>query len=258
MITGLGGQFDSRSRLHAVFSKIVGLLYKVSLSKYQNVIFQNSDDVATLLEKRILKPSQMHVVNGSGVGLDEYPQAPLPSEPIVFLSIARYLVAKGIREYAQAAREIKKTNPNIIFRLVGFEETGKTAIPIAEIRQLHDEGIIEAVGKVDNAYNQLEQCHIYVLASFYGEGLPRTILEAMAVGRPILTTNNVGCREAVVEGVNGKLVEPKSAETLASGMRWFLDNPQQWQAMASASREMAENKYDVRIVNAEMRRIMDL
>ncbi len=258
LITGLGNQFVYNNIKQQVVGSVIRILYRQALKRCDGVIFQNNDDCRQLIEANLVKANKTHVVNGSGVDLSTYQNTALPSGPPVFLTIARFLVAKGLREYAAAAREVKLTNAEARFLVVGFEEHGKNAIPLAELQSLHDEGVIELVGRVDNSIDALRECHIYVLASFYGEGLPRTILESMAIGRPVLTTDNVGCRDAVEDGYNGKLVEPRSSLALADGMRWFLENRAHWPEMARRSRLLAEQKYDVRKVNKEMFKIMGL
>jgi len=263
MVTGLGNQLATGTGNQRMTGKLIGLLYGLAFKNCKAVIFQNSNDVAELKQRSILGRSilhntEVHIVNGSGVELTEYPFTPLPEGPIVFLTIARFLAAKGIREYAQAARLVKSLHPEVIFRVVGFEESGENAIPVSELEALHNEGVIELIGKVDNAYHELKKCHIYVLASYYGEGLPRTILEALSTGRPVLTTDNVGCREAVEHNYNGLIVEPRSSKALADAMFWFLENESLWTTMARKSRDLAEQKYDVHKVNDEMLRIMRL
>ena len=120
------------------------------------------------------------------------------------------------------------------------------------------QGIIEYLGKVPDAVQSMQNSHIYILPSYYGEGVPRTILEAMAVGRPVISTNNVGCRDAVADGLTGKLIEPRSVDALVTCITWYLENSDQWPVQANAGRQRAEHLYDVEKVNESLLRIMQL
>ena len=171
--------------------------------------------------------------------------------------IARLLGDKGVREYVQAARIVKKTHSNITFYLVGWIDENPDAIHQEELDCWVSEGVISFEGKLTDVRPAIEKCSVYVLPS-YREGTPRTVLEAMAMGRPIITTDAPGCRETVVDGDNGFLVPVKSVDALVKAMQKFIDDPDLIAKMAKHSREIAIEKYDVDKVNAVMLREMDI
>ena len=195
-------------------------------------------------------------MNGSGVDLSSFTKNPL-SQDNSFLLIARLLGDKGIREYALAAKIIKKKYPSAVFNLVGPEDPSPDGIPLKEVLAWHDSGIINYHGGANDVRPYIEKANIFVLPSYH-EGMPRTVLEAMAMGRPILTTNVPGCKETVINGKNGWLVEKANADALAQRMIWCIENQGEWQRMGDKSHEMAVEKFDVHKVNQELLKIMGL
>jgi len=196
-------------------------------------------------------------VNGSGVDLDWFKVAPLPAEGIVFLTIGRLLGEKGFREYAKAAHLVKARYPETIFRLVGPEDPSPDGIPLCEISDWQAKGWLEYLGETNDVKPFLTECHVFVLASYH-EGMPRTVLEAMAMGRPILTTNVPGCRETVTPGENGYLVPKGDEIALAERMCWFIEHREELKRMGLSSRAMAEVRFDFHGVNRELLKIMGL
>jgi glycosyltransferase involved in cell wall biosynthesis len=231
-------------------------LYKAALKRADKVIFQNPDNKQVFIDLGIVPKEKAIVVNGSGVDVSYFDIKPLPDSPR-FLLIARLLGDKGIREYIQAAKLVKKTYRNAVFQLVGPEDPSPNGISIEELESLNDTNAVEYLGSTDDVRPFIENCSVFVLPSYH-EGLPRTVLEAMATGRPTLTTDVPGCRETVINGENGWLVEKGNVEQLANKMIWFIENQKEWQRMANASRAMAESKFDVHAVNAELLKIMGL
>jgi glycosyltransferase involved in cell wall biosynthesis len=195
------------------------------------------------------------LVNGSGVDLSHYDRADLPKDPI-FLMIARVLGNKGVREFATAGIDVLKTYPDATFQLVGPAEEGPDGIDASEIQFWQDNGI-QVLGSRDDVRPSLAACSIYVLPS-YREGTPRSVLEAMAMGRPILTTDAPGCRETVVDGVNGWMVPVCDAGALAGKMAWMIENPKARQEMGAKSYEIAHEKFEVDKVNTVMIQHMEL
>ncbi|MCR4420381.1 MAG: glycosyltransferase family 4 protein [Clostridia bacterium] len=250
MITGLGSAFigegDWRGR---VLAGAVASLYRLALANNSAVFFQNPDD-ARLFEDWALLPERCRavVIPGSGVNLTRFPYADAPVQPVSFLLAARLIRHKGIVEYVQAARMLKPRYPTVRFGLIGPFDTNLSALRRDEVERWAAEGVIEYLGETDDIYPYLAACSVYVLPS-YREGTPRSVLEAMAVGRPIITTDAPGCRETVVEGLNGFLVPPRDSMALAVAMERFVQNPGIIRDMGRKSREMAEEKYDVRQVN---------
>jgi glycosyltransferase involved in cell wall biosynthesis len=257
LITGLGFAFQERGHLRKALTHVITQLYRIALRRLDSVVFQNPDNLETFVSRGIVVRSKCHVVNGSGVNCDYFTDTPLPAGPPRFLLIARFLGEKGLREYAEAARIAKQRHSDAAFQLVGFEDPSPDAVPMAEVRAWHEEGVIQYLGEASDVRPFLADCHVYVLPSYH-EGMPRSVLEAMAMGRPILTTDVPGCRETVVPGENGYLVSKADVAALAERMIWFIENRDQWQRMGQASRRMAEERFDVRKVNAELLRIMDL
>lgn len=260
LITGLGYAFQDRARgLKArVVSGVARGLYCVALHGAHRVFFQNPDDQTLFRALGILgRRAESVVVNGSGVDVRHFTQAPVPEGGVVFLMIARLLGAKGVREYAQASSQLRREFPSAVFRLAGWIDEGPDSISADELAAWVDQGQVEYLGRLADVRPALQECSVYVLPS-YREGTPRTVLEAMAIGRAVVTTDAPGCRETVTDGVNGYLVPVGSSDGLADAMRRFLVEPSLAREMGRQSRRIAEDRYDVRRVNAEMLRGMEI
>lgn len=265
LITGLGYAFQqveetgNRSKLQ----KLIHGLYKQALSKTSKVFFQNPDDLNLFKQLKLISPATpTAVVNGSGVDVSEYDIAPLPiaddnSPGLRFLLIARLLGDKGVREYAQAAKRIKEKYPQTQFDLVGWIDDNPDSIEQQELDNWIKDGAINFWGKLSDVKPAIAASSIYVLPS-YREGTPRTVLEAMAMGRPVITTDAPGCRETVTDGVNGFLVPVKSVDELTEAMEKFITNPALINTMGKTSRRIAEEKFDVHAVNNFMLKEMGL
>jgi len=252
LVTGLGYAFTgTASGKRALLRRLIQRLYRFALKRTHRVFFQNPDDEALFREFELLPeivPSS--VVNGSGVDVAEYSVAPLPDNPS-FLLIARLLGDKGVREYAQAAQLVKAVYPEAVFRLVGWIDDNPDVITQRELDQWVDSGLLEFLGRLDDVRPAISDCSVYVLPS-YREGTPRTVLEAMAMGRAVITTDAPGCRETVVDGDNGFLVPVKDVNALADAMIKMVATPGLAASMGERSRRIAEEKYDVHKVNAAM------
>lgn len=256
LITGLGYAFTAERR--GLLSHVVMALYRVVLRRATKVFFQNPDDERQFRKMGLLLPGiPSVVVNGSGVDVASYTVQPLPAGAPIFLMIGRLLGDKGVREYAEAARRIRAVNPDARFRLVGWIDSNPDAIAQSELDAWIADGTLEFLGKLDDVRPAIADSTVYVLPS-YREGTPRTVLEAMAMGRPIITTDAPGCRETVIDGENGYLMPVKSVDALAEAMRRFIDNPDLAARMGQRSRQIAEDKYDVHKVNAVMLREMGI
>jgi glycosyltransferase involved in cell wall biosynthesis len=256
LITGLGYAFtSSRSGL---LSMLLRFMYKVALTRCNRVFFQNRDDECLFRELGIISDDVSSVVvNGSGVDLDEFGPEPPPAAGNCFLIICRFLGNKGVREYAQAAHRVRLRHPNAVFCLAGWIDDNPDAIAESELDAWVQSGDIEYLGRLEDVKPALRECSVYVLPS-YREGTPRTVLEAMAIGRPVITTDAPGCRETVTDGENGFLVPVKSVGALVEAMQRFIDNPDLAAEMGKRSREIAEEKYDVHKVNKVMLRDMGI
>ncbi len=254
LITGLGYAFqvdDKSQKQRGLLLRLVQALYGLALSGADKVFFQNPGNEAAFRHLGILRRNAVSVIiNGSGVDLVEYAVAPVPKIPS-FLLIARLLGDKGVREYAQAAQLIRTRYPNIRFRLVGWLDENPDAIAQQELDAWVAEGALEFLGRLADVRPAIADASVYVLPSYH-EGTPRTVLEAMAMGRAIITTNAPGCRETVVDGDNGFLVPVKSVSALVEAMERFIAEPALAERMGQRSRQIAEDKYDVNKVNAVM------
>ncbi|MGR5336192.1 glycosyltransferase family 4 protein [Vibrio gigantis] len=256
MVTGLGYAFQKGCFAKNLLNSLVKFLYRAALKKSKGVIFQNRDNMQVFINERIVPREKCFLVNGSGVDISHYKVSPLPPKPH-FLLIARLLGDKGIREYAKAAEIVKQQYPEAVFELVGPEDPSPDGIKLDEVNKWVSSGAIEYSGATTDVRPFIDNCSVYVLPSYH-EGMPRTVLEAMAMGRPILTSDVPGCRETVVNGENGWLVEKANVEQLAERMIWFIENQEQWSVMGEKSHIMANEKFDVHKVNAEILKIMGL
>lgn len=259
LVTGLGYAFTGEATgLRGAVKFLVQGLYKQALRRSRKVFFQNPDDEALFRQLRLLTPDTSSVVvNGSGVDVASFSVAPLPQGAHNFLLIARLLGDKGVREYAQAAQRIKAAHPEVRFSLVGWIDENPDAIAQAELDQWVQQGTLEYLGRMSDVRPAINASTVYVLPS-YREGTPRTVLEAMAMGRAVITTDAPGCRETVVDGDNGFLVPVKSVDALVHAMQRFIDEPGLAARMGARGRQIAEDKYDVHKVNAVMLREMGI
>lgn len=254
LITGLGYSFQEpsdSSRARVLLRLLVQRLYAFSLRGTSTVFFQNPDDRQLFRERGLLSSdANAVVVNGSGVDVSKFSVVPLPVQ-MSFLLIARLLGDKGVREYAAAARRVRAANPNIAFNLVGWIDDNPDAINKVELDAWIADGTLSYLGRMTDVRPAIAASSVYVLPS-YREGTPRTVLEAMAMGRPVITTNAPGCRETVQDGLNGYLVAVKSVDELAAAMFHFVNAPERVDSMGQAARVLAVEKYDVNKVNLMM------
>ena len=255
MITGLGYAFTRKARgKRYLVRAVVCSLYRTALKKAHHIVFQNPDDLAEFRALGLVKPgARVSIVNGSGVDLDFFKPTIIPpiSPRIRFLLIARMLGDKGVREFVAAAKQIEIAYPNVRFELVGDCDDNPDSISFDTLSSWNTAKNITWHGAQSDVRPFLNACHIYVLPS-YREGTPRSVLEAMAVGRPIITTDAPGCRETVTPGLNGFLVPPGDAGALKNAMQHFLDHPDLIQEMGKESLSIARLKYDVNIVNEQV------
>jgi len=259
LITGLGYMFTKKDAgIHSLIRIIINYLYKIALKRTHKVFFQNKDDQRLFYTLGLIdemKPSV--VVNGSGVDLNYYEVCNLPKGPPHFLMIARLLSSKGVREYVEAAKYVSSLYQGLSFTLVGWLDDSPDSIDKKELDIWIHEGKINYLGYLDDVRSTISKCSVYVLPS-YREGTPRTVLEAMAMGRAIITTDVPGCRETIINGENGILISPKSVGSIADAMVTFINNPDLINSMGLRSRYYAEFKYDVNKINALMLKEMGL
>ena len=251
MITGLGFAFAPPAGMRQRITRAAARsLYRAAMACTDTVFFQNPDDEADFRQAGLLRPAQRIVqTGGSGVNLDRFATLPLPDGPLRFLMIARLLIDKGVREYLQAAALARRERPDLTFHLVGPFDVHPSAVPQAEVDAAVAQGTVVYHGPVADVRPHLADCHVYVLPS-YREGTPRSVLEAMAVGRAVITTDAPGCRETVVPGDNGLLVAPQRADALAQAILQIANLPYtEVTRMAARSRALAVSRFDVALVN---------
>jgi glycosyltransferase involved in cell wall biosynthesis len=259
LITGLGYGFTEGNEFKRKFIRqLLIVLYRVGLKKAQGVIFQNSDDKDLFYKLKIIsKNNSSHIIHGSGVDLNLFPFSTPPKKPI-FLMLARLLIDKGVREYAEAARIVKSQFPEAIFQLAGRLDSNPSSISRNELDFWIKKEFIQYLGEIFSVQKSISSCRFYVLPS-YREGTPRSVLEAMATGRPIITTDVPGCRETVIDGKNGLLVYSKNSKSLANAMIQLLrETDDKIQRMGKESFILTKDKYDVDKVNKEIVDIMNL
>jgi glycosyltransferase involved in cell wall biosynthesis len=254
MITGLGsalgGSTMSASRSRRTLAQVMRGLYRTALRGVETLFFQNPDDLAAFEAMGLIAPGTRIVrIHGSGVNLERFPEAALPEGPVSFLMVSRLIRDKGIREYVEAARWVREVAPEVRVRLLGSLDTNPTAVSQGELDGWVRDGVVEYLGSTDDVRPYLVDAHVVVLPS-YGEGMPRSILEALAIGRPVVVTDVPGCRETVVDGWNGRLVPVRDAGALAEAMLDLVARADELAAMAERSHQLAVERYDVASVNA--------
>jgi len=259
LITGLGYAFTGTANgLRRVVRNIVRGLYRMALRHATLIFFQNSDDRSEFEFLGLLPDGvPVKIVAGSGVDTEYFTPSPFPPPPLRFLLIARLLGDKGIREYVAAARELRESWPDTEFHLVGGTDPSPDGIPESEVAGWCNDNDVIWHGPLEDVRTSISATHVYVLPS-YREGTPRTVLEAMAMGRPVVTTDAPGCRETVINGINGFIVPVRDAKQLTIALTRFIQEPDLVSTMGSESLKVARGKYDVHKVNAMMLKEMEL
>jgi glycosyltransferase involved in cell wall biosynthesis len=266
MIEGLGSPFTLHPNGQTFKMKLVRFLqvslYRLVFPFLDKIIFLNQDDPIDLIKKNKIftKKNAVNVLGPIGLNLTDYPyQAWNESQEISFIFVARLLAEKGIYEYLEAAKIVKEKYPNVIFRVVGgLDLENPYGLSKNELDQLISTNLIEYPGFVNNVPEHIQKSAVFVLPSYYREGVPRSSQEAMAIGRPIITTDVPGCRDTVVDGVNGFLTPKWDVNALANKMIYFIEHPEQINIMGQESYKIAQEKFDAEKVNVKLLRIMDI
>lgn len=247
-IAGLGMVFINES----ITAKLARFLYKVSQRKADKIFFQNEDDRKLFLDNKLADVSITDRLPGSGVDLTRFTLQPADDDRVIrFLLIARMLYDKGIGHYVDAARTLKaKYGDGVEFQLLGFVGVNNpSAVTESEMQAWVDEGIVNYLGVSDCVEEDIAKVDCMVLPSFYREGVPKSLLEAGAMGKPIVTTDNVGCRETVDDGINGYLCELRSTESLAEKLELMIQmTHEQRLEMGRQSRLKIEREFDEQLV----------
>jgi len=258
LIEGLGYVYTASDRQltwrKIALRYVVSFLYKISLTLADRVIFLNQDDIREFLGARLVAPSKVIHVDGVGVDLNYWEEKPPCLVPITFVMVARILREKGVLEFVEAARTVKAKYPALKFVLLGDVDLNPSSLAQAEVQAWVDEGVVEWPGHVD-VKPWLTKSSVFLLPS-YREGLPRSTQEAMAVGRAVITTNVPGCRDTVIDGVNGYLIDAKSSSQLADAMTKFIECPSKIVEMGRESRKIAVSRFDVRRINTQIIEIL--
>lgn len=257
MMGGLGSVFhgdDFKSRCARLF---VTAEYRASLRYAKKVFFQNDEDIKLLMDLDVVKSGQVIRINGSGVNLEHFMQEPLPDR-LSFVFIGRLVKSKGVLDYLDAARIVKREHPEIRFDLVGPYDTNPSGLKPEDIQPYIDDGTVIYYGEQKDVRPFLKNASAFVLPSYYGEGTPKSALEALAIGRPLIVADAVGCREVVLDGENGFLVPPRNPELIAEAVVRICQESGLMTRMAIKSRKMAEDFFDVKSVNDVVCRTMEV
>lgn len=251
LMSGLGHVFSPHSGFSAPLRKAISVLYREALRRAKATFVFNADDRADMIRHGIVDAGQRVLqVPGSGVSLDRFAQTPVPQGKPRFLLVGRLMKNKGIMEFLEASRLVRAQGWECGFTILGRCETeNPEGLDQQDCERLSRDFDVEFVPGTDDVRPYLRECSVFVLPSYYREGLPRTILEAMSTGRAVITTDLPGCRDPITEGHNGFLVRPKDAACLAETMIRFAKEPELADAMGAAARQIAQSDYDVNLVN---------
>ena len=252
-LAGLGYVFSNNSIKAHLLRPLVRSLLRWSLNNFRSrLILQNPDDVKAFKLAAIVDESRVHLIKSSGVDTHRFQptfDTNVLGQPTRVLLAARLLWDKGIAEYVQAARRLRGAGLAIRFLLAGAPDHGNPAsLRQDELDAWATEGVIEVLGHVDNMPALLANTDIMVLPSYYGEGVPRSLIEAAACGLPIVTTDSHGCREVVTDGVNGFLIPVRNSEALAEAIQRLHENPEMRSELGAGSRQLALADFDERII----------
>lgn len=263
MLEGLGYTFTDQPNGLNLKTKLIKtiqvFLYKIALPRLDKLILLNHDDKTDLLINHNITVRETYILGGIGLDLAQYKYFPASKTlPINFLFIGRLLKEKGIYDFITAAQIVKKRFPQTTFTVLGgIDEANLGALTQDELTKYIDKNIIDYPGHVENIAEWIKQSHVFVLPS-YREGIPRSTQEAMAIGRPIITTDVPGCRNTVVDGVNGFLVPKWDPQALAEKMIYFIEYPEKIRTMGDRSHKIAIEKFDAEKVNQRLLEILEI
>lgn len=256
MIAGLGSVFRGQGLKNNIIKTIMKIEYWSACKVSKKVFFQNNDDKNEFVNNKIVAASKTVITNGSGVNLNKFKPTPLPEEA-VFLFIGRLIKDKGIMEYLEACKKLKEKYPKTKCLLVGPYDSNPSALKPEELKPYIDNKTIEYFGEQKDVRSFITQSSTFVLPSYH-EGTPKTVLEAMAMGRSIITTDAPGCRETVIDKSNGFLVPVRDSNILAEKMMWMIENNTKIEIMGQKSFGICKEKFDVKKVNKVILRTMGL
>lgn len=248
VVNGSGNLFRVRGIKGKIIRFMAFPMLKIAYSVSTSICFQNSDDRKMFEQKHLIGENDIFITGGSGTNLNIFLPSKLPDE-MRFLFLARITTSKGIDDYIKAAEIVKKTYPNVKFDIVGPLDSSVEASGDSMLDSAVKKGIVMYHGSTEDVSAWMSYCKVFVYPSYYPEGVPRCAIQAISSGRPIITCNTPGCKETVIDGLNGFLVEPRNPRELASKMIWMIENPEKLENMGKESRRYAEEKFDVMKIN---------
>jgi glycosyltransferase involved in cell wall biosynthesis len=256
IVEGLGYVFgdDSISQTwqRSLLRYAISGFYRFALRLNNRVFFLNKEDISLFVKEEIVADEKVVWIDGIGLDLDHFRPVPSVVGTVTFILVARMLREKGVYDFVEAARQVRAQYPTARFLLVGGGDKNPGSVPETKLREWALEGLLEWTGQVADVRQYLMRSSVFVYPSYYREGLPRSTQEAMAMGLPVITTDWVGCRDTVEDGVNGFLVPIRDPEALAKTMTRFIENPELIAKMGQAGRRIAEERFDVHIINRQI------
>jgi len=255
VITGLGYSFIKRNWLFYLSC----WMHNYALRNTTAVWFLNQDDCDSFVKWHLIAPNKTHVIHGEGVNTDFFHATREPEEPFSFLHCGRMLRSKGVELYVKAAERLKHDYPSVRWLLLGpLDALNPDAIRPSEMEAWVRSGVVEYLGVTSDVRPYLERCSCMVLPSYYMEGVPRSLMEAAAMERTIIATDSVGCKDVVLDGINGLLCEKRSVDSLVAAMRKILDLPaDKLHCMGKKGRELMLRKFDEKIIIAEYQKALN-
>ncbi|SHO45694.1 glycosyltransferase family 4 protein [Anaerocolumna xylanovorans] len=255
-VTGLETVFYTKGIKDFMIRNMLCLFYTFIFHHNEKCFFMNQDDFKSMRKRHLIKKGKEVIVNGSGVNMEHFERIPIPDSPCVCMT-ARLVQGKGVKEYCSAASSLKKKHPQADFLLVGGLDEHKDAILEEELISYLEDGAVTYCGYADDVRPYLKKCSVFVLPSYH-EGNGRSIVEAMAAGRAIVTTNAPGCKETVIEGYNGFLVPVGDSPSLAEKIDLLLQKKELRESMGENSYLLCREKFEVRQINTILLNTMGL
>ena len=255
-VTGLGFVFSDGAK--PWLRRLVEAQYRIALAKVHYTFFQNNEDRDLFVQQGLVTQDKTGLLPGSGVDTQYFlpPAAESQSRTVTFLMVARLLKDKGVYEFVEAARKVRAQAPDTRFQVLGGrDERIPRCVPQEHLDRWQEEGVVEWLGEASDVRGAMGASDVVVLPSFYREGTPRSLLESAAMGRAIITTDSIGCREAVDDGVTGLLVPVKDAESLAAAMLRLYADPEGRQRMGEAGRAKMLREFDERLVIQKIKQV---
>lgn len=251
VVNGRGNLFNTKGLKGLILRSVALPMLKLAYMVSSKVCFQNEDDAAYFTRRKLVNKKKVFCTNGSGVNTTFFENFPMP-EDNEFLYMARITPSKGIVEYIEAAKRMKKKYPSAKFHVVGPIDDLIEGSCKKQIEEASRAGYIQYHGKTDNVREWLRRCRYFVYPSYYPEGVPRCVLQALSIGRPVITCNTAGCKKTVIDGKNGFLIESKNVDQLIEKMCWLIEHTKESNEMGNFSRKIAEEKFNVRMINKKI------